>query len=166
MATWRIMRMGCGATATRPWISGPRRAVWWWVSWKTGSFVWKRYTASTTARCAGTATTAGMWSCFQASSCGALPSARRRALPRNRWASTPGASISCCWMPRTTWWAMPWPTATPARLACTRWPMPLWLPRSCTAVAACNGSPSTPSTSCWRFSANIPSSLRRPTRSS
>ena len=38
--------------------------------------------------------------------------------------------------------------------------------RDSRTAAACSASPSTPFTSCWHFSASIPSSLRRPTRSS
>lgn len=34
------------------------------------------------------------------------------------------ASISSCWMLTTTWWATPWPIATSALRACSRWPTP------------------------------------------
>lgn len=85
---------------------------------------------------------------------------------RNRWASTPGASISCCWMPRTTWWAMPVAYRDSRTAGMYEVADAIMAPRSCTAAAACSASPSTPSTSCWHFSASIPSSLLRPTRSS
>ena len=84
-------------------------------------------------------------------------------MPRNRWASTPGASTSCCWMPRITWWAMPWPTATPVRHGMYEVADAIMSPRGAVPpLRACSASPSTPSTSCWHFSASTPSSLRRP----
>ncbi len=115
MATWRIpardLQRDCYAAVDIG-------AAWWWAL-KTAASIWKR--GAPIRQPPGAPRLLGHRPVYgelvRGLPCGA--GSRRNPSGIDTW----GVDFSC-WMLTTTWWATPWPIATSALRACSRWPTP------------------------------------------